>query len=177
MRRQGLIIIDMLNDFVKAGAPLEVPEARKVLPNIKRRLQQAREAGIPVFFVCDSHEENDREFSRMGWPPHAVKGSEGAQVAEEISPLPGEKIVTKTTYSGFYNSALESLLRSLGVQELIITGCVTNICVLYTAADAVMRGFNVVVPADSVAGLSREAHNFALKEMEDVLGIRVAQND
>jgi nicotinamidase-related amidase len=173
MKKQALLIIDMLNDFLRQGAPLEVPDARKIVPSIQGRLKESRSKGIPVIFVCDSHEENDTEFSRMNWPAHAVRGTEGAKVVDELAPVSGETVVKKTTYSGFYNTELEAVLSSCGAQELIVTGCVTNICVFYTAADAVMRGFYVVVPADCVAGISRQAHNFALKQMQDVLGVKV----
>ena len=173
MKKRALLIIDMLNDFVLRGAALEVPDTRIVAPRIRRRLVHARRSGVPVFYICDSHREDDPEFSRMNWPPHAVRGSRGAMVIDELAPQPGDRIIAKTAYSGFYRTELEDVLRSQGVEEMILTGCVTNICVLYTAADAVMRGFGVVVPADSVAAISREGHEFALREMEQVLGVRV----
>ena len=173
MAIQAFLVIDMLNDFVKKGAPLEVPMARAIVPNIKCRLDEARKQGSAVFFICDSHEGNDREFSRMNWPPHALKGTPGAGVIEELSPQPGEMIVEKTTYSAFYRTDLELLLRDRNISQLVVTGCVTNICILYSVADAVMRGFNVTLYADCVAGLSDDSHDFALNQMEEVLGVEV----
>jgi len=170
---QALLVIDMLNDFVREGAVLEVPQTRRILPALQVRLATAREAGIPVIFVCDAHAADDREFTRMGWPPHAVRGTPGAEVVSELAPLPGEKIVYKTTYSGFVGTDLAEVLESLGVKELILTGCVTNICVLYTAADAVMRGLQVTVPANLVASLDDADGAFALRQMEQVLGVKV----
>jgi nicotinamidase-related amidase len=163
----------MLNDFVREGAVLEVPQTRRIVPGLQNRLAEARRAEMPVVYVCDAHEANDREFERMGWPPHAVRGTEGAQVIVELAPAAGENIVCKTTYSGFAGTDLAVVLKRLGAEELILTGCVTNICVLYTAADAVMRGYRVRVPADLVANLDEADGEFALAQMEKVLGVRV----
>lgn len=171
--KSALLVIDMLNDFVLAGAPLEVPRTRAILPRLLQRLEAARQAGIPVIYVCDAHRPDDREFERMGWPPHAVAGTAGAEVIEELAPRLGEPRVLKQTYSGFYGTELEVLLRARGVEELVLTGCVTNICILYTAADAVMRGFRVRVPRDAVADLDPEEGGFALQQMQRVLGVTV----
>jgi len=168
---KALLVIDMLNDFVLPGAPLEVPRTREILPRLTQRLAAARQAGITVIYVCDAHRPDDREFVRMGWPPHAVAGTPGAEVVAELAPQAGEALVVKQTYSGFYGTNLEALLQELGVEELILTGCVTNICILYTAADAVMRGFRVQVPVDSVADLDPVEGAFALQQMQRVLGV------
>jgi len=173
MTKSALLIIDMLNDFVLQGAPLEVPETRTILPEVKKRLDEARRAGWPVIFICDAHAPDDSEFSRMGWPPHAVAGTAGAQVVAELTPAPDEWLVTKTAYSGFFGTDLDKVLRHLRVEELVLTGCVSNICVLYTAADAVMRGYRVTVPAGCVASISEEEGAFAFSQMKSVLGVSV----
>ena len=169
--RQALLIVDRLNDFVRPGAPLEVAQARIILPALQQRLHRARGARIPVVFVCDRHLPDDPEFSRMGWPPHAVTDTAGAAVVAELYPLPDESVVCKTAYSGFFGSGLDALLERLEVSSLVLTGCVTNICILYTAADAVMRGYEVVVPQDCVAAIDPQAHAFALAQMREVLGV------
>jgi nicotinamidase-related amidase len=167
--QQALVIIDMLNDFVLPDGALSVPSARGIIPAIKKRLVRFRETKAPVIFVCDEHEPDDPEFSRFGWPPHAVKGTPGSRVIEELTPLPGEHFIAKQYYSAFYRTDLEKTLEELGVKEVILTGCVTNICVLYTAADAVMRGYGVRVPASCVASLTEEEGSFALDQMERIL--------
>jgi nicotinamidase-related amidase len=98
-RSAALIVVDMLNDFVLPGAPIEVPAARAILPAIRRRIDQAREAGMPVLYLCDAHAEDDPEF-RI-WPAHAVKGTVGAAIVDELKPRPEDLIVEKTTYSAF----------------------------------------------------------------------------
>lgn len=169
----ALLVIDMLEDFVRPGAPLEVPDNRKILPAVRRRIAQARKKGELVVYVCDAHRKNDPEFSRMGWPPHAVAGSPGAAVIEPISPEPGDVIVEKKSYSGFHRTALSSVLRRHGVRRLALSGCVTNICILYISYEAVVRGYEVSVDERLVAGLDRKSHSFALDQMEKILGVRV----
>ncbi|MBM2838288.1 MAG: isochorismatase hydrolase [Deltaproteobacteria bacterium] len=171
MPKNALVIIDMLNDFVLPGASLEVPDTREIIPNIEREIDKARGKGYPVIYVCDSHAPDDREFQI--WPRHCVKGTKGAQVVDELKPEPKDIVVEKTTYSGFFNTRLEEVLKSLGTTELIITGCVTNICILYTSSDAVLIGFSVTVLKDCVAGLNKEDHEFALRQMEKVLKVNL----
>ncbi|MBE0604905.1 MAG: cysteine hydrolase [Deltaproteobacteria bacterium] len=163
----------MLNDFVRPGAPLEVPGTRAILPALRRRIAKARREGELVVYVCDSHRKSDPEFARMGWPPHAVEGTPGAGVVPSLAPEPGDVVVEKRTYSGFHATPLHFVLRRNGVRNLAIAGCVTNICILYTAADAAMRGYDTTVDERFVAGLDPGAHAFALDQMERVLGVRV----
>lgn len=166
-KREALLVIDMLNDFLKEGAPLEVPKAREIVPHLRRELEQARKEEVPVIFICDAHKPDDPEFKI--WPPHCIEGTPGAEVIEELRPQPDDFIVKKVSYSGFYNTKLEELLRSLGVQKLVLTGILTNICVLYTGVDALMRGFMVEVKDDCLAGLNEEDHRFALRQLREVL--------
>ncbi|MDT8440642.1 MAG: isochorismatase family cysteine hydrolase [Desulfuromonadales bacterium] len=170
---QALLIIDMLNDFVRPGAPLEVPNNRTILPALQQRLAEARASGTPVIYICDAHVEDDPEFSRMSWPTHAIRDSPGAQVVSELTPLETDPVIAKGSYSAFLHTGLEGLLQSLDVDELVLTGCVTNICILFTAYEAVVRGYRVVVPTDCVADLDPQDGAFALKQMRDVLGVLI----
>jgi nicotinamidase/pyrazinamidase len=174
-KRSALLVIDMLEDFVRPGAPLEVPQTRKILPAIARRISRTRREGDLVVYVCDSHGKNDPEFARMGWPPHAVAGTKGAAVASAIAPEPGDVVVEKKTYSGFFRTTLQTVLRRHGIRSVSLAGCVTHICILYTAADAAMRGYDVTVNESLVAGLDGKSHRFALDQMEKVLGVRVVR--
>jgi nicotinamidase-related amidase len=173
MEQSALLVIDMLNDFVLAGAPLEVPATRKIVPRLQDEIEKARKYSIPVIYVCDSHEENDPEFVRMGWPAHALSGSRGAEVIDDLKPLPHDTIIRKKSYSAFFATSLEMLLKKSTIAELLITGCVTNICVLYTVADAVQRGYRVTIVRNCVAGLNAQDHEFALRQMKDVLGAQI----
>ncbi|HWS15348.1 MAG TPA: isochorismatase family cysteine hydrolase, partial [Candidatus Methylomirabilis sp.] len=168
--KRALLVVDMLNDFVRTGSPLEVPETRAIVPALRRRIAKARREGELVVYVCDSHRRNDPEFVRMRWPPHAVEGTPGAGVVPALAPEPGDVVVEKRTYSGFHGTPLHFLLRRYGIRHLALSGCVTNICILYTAADAAMRGYDTTVDERLVAGLAPDTHAFALDQMERVLG-------
>jgi len=158
--RAAVLVIDMLNDHLTPGGSLEVPRARAIVPALSARLDAARSAGVPVIYVCDEHEEDDPDFD--AWTSHNVKGSAGAEVWGELAPKAGDRIVTKSTYSGFTGSKLSAVLDELLVDTLIVTGCLTEIGVLATATDALQRGFVVEIPVDSQAGASPGAEAAAL---------------
>jgi nicotinamidase-related amidase len=169
--RRALLVIDMLNDFTDADAPLYVPDNWKIIPEVKRNILGARSRGEPVIFICDSHAINDPEF--QSWPPHAVEGTRGADIVGELEPEEVDLIVKKTTYSSFYGTSLEKSLHELEVGTVRLTGCLTNICIMYTAYEAHVRGYCVEVARDGVAGIDKNDHEWALKHMETVLGARV----
>jgi len=169
---RALLVIDMLNDFLEEqGALYCGPAGREIIPEVSNRVTRAREAGEPVVFVCDRHTEHDTEFEMF--PPHCVAGTAGAGVCPELTHREGDIVVPKRRYSAFFGTDLDLHLRELGVEEVVLVGVCTNICVLYTAADARMRGYEVTVPSEAVASFDEEAHRFALEQMEKVLGVRV----
>jgi nicotinamidase-related amidase len=174
MKKEALLVIDMLNDFVLPGAPLEVPETRNVIKNIRREIDAAHGSGRPVIFICDTHAPDDKEFAKFGWPPHAVAGTTGAEVVTELRPEGKDLVISKTTYSGFFGTDLEHTLDKLGVDNLRLTGCVTHICIMFTASDAVLRDYAVTVVGDGVAGLAKEDHDAAIRIMKNVMGVRIA---
>ncbi len=173
MAKEALLIIDMLNDFVREGAPLEVPNTRKAIPGIQREINRARTEGAPIIYVCDTHEPDDKEFSKYGWPAHGVKGSRGADVIDELKPKNGDIVIHKHTYSSFMDTELDEVLKREGITGLRITGCVTHICVLFTAYEAALRYFDVSVVEDGIAGLEKEDHDAALRIMKNVLGVKL----
>ena len=176
MKKEALLVIDMLNDFVLPGAPLEVPDARTIIPVVKTEIGRARTAGIPVIYVCDSHATDDKEFRKFGWPAHAVKGTAGAAIVDDLKPALSDFVIPKDTYSGFYGTRLDETLKSLGVNSLRLTGCVTHICIMFTASDAVLRDYEVLVVENGVAGLAREDHDAALRIMKHVMGVEIVKS-
>jgi nicotinamidase-related amidase len=167
MSHKALIIVDMLCDFIEEGAPMEVPSGRWIVENIAGEIRYAREKGRPVIFICQSHDKDDPDFDAR--PPHAVKGTPGAGVIDALEPQPGDHIVLKNGHSGFFRTNLEKILDELDIDEVFITGVATNTCVLYTAMDAIQRGFGVIVPGPCVAAITKEDHDFALRQINEVL--------
>jgi nicotinamidase-related amidase len=168
----ALLIVDMINDFVEETGALPVPGAKEIVPSIAELAREAREIGAPVIYVNDSHDPDDAEFDI--WGPHAVTGTEGTEVAKGLEPQNGDYVLTKKRFSAFFKTELEELLQRLGVEHLIITGTVTNICIFATALDAIIRGYSVSVVEAGVAALDEEDHRFALKQIEKVFGGEVA---
>jgi nicotinamidase-related amidase len=158
--RRALLVCDMLVDHLTPGRPLEVPRARDIVPAVAKRIDDARAEGTPIVYILDHHEADDPEL--VEWGTHAVAGTEGAEVWPPLAPKPGDKIVTKPTYSSFFASSLERVLDELAVDTLVMTGCATEVQLLTTATDALQRGFDVELPADTQAGYSGLGEKFAM---------------
>lgn len=107
------------------------------------------------------------------FPAHCIAGSQGSQVIPELEVRSGDKIIRKRRYSAFFGTELDLYLREKGIQEIHLVGVCTNICVLFTAADARNLGYPVTIYAQGVASFDAEAHRFALKEAENVLGCSI----
>src|SRR5438132_2217967 len=143
----------------------------KIVPVIQRELVRARASGEPVVYLTDNHLPGDAEFAMF--PPHALSGSKGAEIVPEVAPAAGDVIITKRRYSGFFGTDLDITLRERGVDTLRLVGDCTNICVLYTAADARNLGYVVEVPANAVTSFDEQAHRDALRELEKTLGAKI----
>jgi nicotinamidase-related amidase len=155
-QEKAVIVVDMQKDnrgrFCQAA-----------IPKIRLLIQKAREKGIPIIFACDSRYPGDFLFTRLGLKPHAIRGTEGAKVMDELDPRPTDFIVEKRMLSGFFQSDLDFTLRQMGTRTLLITGQATGGCVLKTVMDAFEYGYEVVVPADCCASPSSEDHEWALE--------------
>jgi len=170
--KRALLVIDMIEDFVREGGALYCgPSMAKIVPVIQRELVRARASGEPVVYLTDNHLPNDAEFAMF--PPHALVGTKGAEVVPELAPANGDVVITKRRYSGFFGTDLDITLRERGVDTLRLVGDCTNICVLYTAADARNLGYAVEVLQDAVTSFDEEAHRDALRELEKTLGATI----
>jgi nicotinamidase/pyrazinamidase len=138
--------------------------AEPVIPFIAAKAREFAE----VVFICDSHDEDDIEFNRF--PRHCVRGTVGAEIIDELKGITGT-IITKQRYSGFFNTDLAAFINDFA--EIHVVGVCTNICVQYTVEELCNRDKKVVVYRDGVASFDPEAHEFALKQMEQVLGAEI----
>jgi nicotinamidase-related amidase len=148
----ALLVVDMQNDFVSPGGALVVPDAAATVPVIRDLLEGARGAGARVFFTQDSHVPGDMEFPI--WGEHALEGTWGWQIVEALAPAPGERVIRKLRYDGFFGTSLDHELRLAGVRNVVVCGTVANICVLHTAGSAALRGYRVVVPIEAISALT-----------------------
>ena len=156
----AVVVVDMLNDFISGS--LKVDRAEAIVPNIKALLAAAREAGVAVVYSCDAHSADDHEIM-VAWQPHAMAGTDGAQVIAELAPAPGDHVSAKSTYSGFYKTDLEETLERKGVKTLVLTGVLTSCCIQYIAGEAFVRGYRVIVPEDCVETFSQQEQDAALE--------------
>lgn len=175
MIRPAIILVDMLNDFVTGK--LEIKRAQNIIAPLQRLVVAAHKNNVPVIYSNDAHFPQDIEVTRK-WGQHAIKGTHGAEVIPELSPDPNKDYtVEKRTYSGFYETGLDSLLRSLykdeGARTLILGGLHTHMCVRHTAADAFFRGYHIIIANDGVEAFTAQDHETGLKYLETVYGARI----
>ncbi len=164
-KRTAVVVVDMQNDFVKSTGKLYVPAAQDAVGPIARLLEKARRAGVLIIYTQDLHGEEDPEYHI--WGEHVKASTWGAEIVEELAPQPGDEIVPKPRYDAFYASRMEDVLRvHREVDTLVITGTVTNICVLHTAGSAALRWYRVIVPKDGVAALSEFDQEAALHQID-----------
>jgi ureidoacrylate peracid hydrolase len=174
--RTAVLVVDMLNDFCEPGGVMELPPGRDLYPALQRLLATARARGVPVVWVCDEHpSELDREFAKR--IPHCLAGTWGAQVVDALDVEPGDWRIPKRRFSGFFQTDLDLRLRELGVEHVVVTGVVTNICVRSTVHDAFFRGYDVIVPRDCVAATAPREQDSTLWDIETHFGTVCALED
>ncbi len=166
-----VLVVDMVRGFCEEGRSLYVgPTIREIIARIRDLLRRETANGSHVIFLCDTHDSDDLEFEMF--PPHCIRGTDEPEVIPELREFAGE-VIPKRRYSGFYETNLGQRLAELKPDKIIVVGDCTNICVLYTVADARNRDYSVEVPADCVTTFDPEAHRFALQQIETVLGAKV----
>jgi nicotinamidase-related amidase len=163
-----LLLIDVINDaeFPEGEQLMQfaLPMAEKIA-ELKRR---AEAANIPVIYVNDNFGRWQSDFSRV--VEHCLEDDvRGRPMVEMLKPDDDDYFVLKPKHSGFFSTTLDTLLDYLQAETLVMTGVAGNICVLFTANDAYMRDFNVVVPRDCIASNTLEENEHALEIMEKVL--------
>jgi nicotinamidase-related amidase len=164
----ALLILDMINCFDFDGAEALWPKAKDAAKAILALRGEAEQAGIAVIYVNDNFGEWHSEKSRL------VERARDRLPAPELAPRDDDYFIIKPQFSGFYSTNLPVLLPKLGVRRLVVTGVATDICVLFTAADAHMRDYRLWVPEDAVAAESDERHCSALAIMRDRMGAETA---
>jgi len=181
--RTALLVVDMQRAFVEAGQAMEVAPARDIVPRIRSLLAAFRDRGLPVVFtrftyspsapllVGELHPEHrpapaggPRGFGRPS--SSCLEGEDNVQVVAELEPRAGELVVDKRYYDGFNATALDGALRARGVSTLVVTGTMTDICVLATVVGGFNREYRMWVVADAVATLWPEIQRASL----DIIG-------
>src|SRR5688572_30699193 len=174
-KHDAVLIIDAINDLEFAGGEKVLPWARKLAPRLIMVRRQARRAGIPVVYVNDNFGRWRSDFKAVY--AHCTRpGARGRQTSRMLKPNATDYFVLKPRHSGFFASSLGPLLEHLRVRRLILCGIATNLCVLFTAHDAHIRGYPIVVLSDCCAAESDFDHDVALAQLKRFCGAVVCQS-
>lgn len=164
----ALLLIDVINDLDFPGSEALARHALPMARRLARLKQRARKHGCAVIYVNDNFGRWRSDFQSL--VRHCLEDNvPGKRIVQLLQPDEEDYFVLKPAHSGFFSSSLEILLKHLGSTTLIITGVATNICVLFTANDAFLRGYQVCVPHDCVAANSAKLSRDALEQMRSVL--------
>lgn len=166
----AVLVIDMLNDFVTGK--LKCERANNIIPNINKLVKYSRKSNIPVIYCNDAHIKGiDKELKL--WGDHAIVGSYGAQVIDELKPSKNDFIVNKRRYSSFFQTDLDILLKELSIKTVILTGLHANMCIRHTAADAFQLGYDIIVLKDGVECFSEHEYLEAIDYLKKVYGAKI----
>lgn len=167
-----LLVLDMQREFLTPAGQLPVWGGPAIVPNVTRLISAFREAKRLVIFSRHICLEPHKHKNLLGIMERVTEtasilreGSDGAAFQEDIVPTNGDLVITKYHYSGFFDTPLDTFLRTNGAQEVVITGVATNICCETTAHDAFFRGYKVLFTVDATGGTDERAHLASLRNI------------
>jgi nicotinamidase-related amidase len=160
--KTALVVVDMLNTYEHADAEELISSVREALPNIASLVERAHAEDVEIIYVNDNY--GAWNAGRGELVERASTGPHG-DLIEPIVPTEDTAFVVKARHSAFFETPLEYLLRQGGIGRIVLVGQVTEQCILYSALDAYIRHFEVVVPPDAVAAIHPELHDAALEMM------------
>ena len=164
----ALVLIDVINDLEFSGSEKLLKQALPMARNLARLKKRARAAGIPVIYVNDNFGRWQSDFHKQ--VQHCLKdGVRGEPIVRLLRPGAEDYFVLKPKHSGFFSTQLDILLEHLGTETVILTGIAANICVLFTANEAYMRDYQLIVPRDCVASNTQQENDYALQQMKQIL--------
>jgi nicotinamidase-related amidase len=163
----ALLLIDVINDFDFPEATQLLKHVRPMARNLLRLKRRAQKAGVPIIYVNDNFGRWKSDFRRT--VDYCVRHGRGRDIVKLLRPEENDYFVLKPKHSGFFSTTLETLLRYLETQSLVLTGIAGNFCVLFTANDAYMRDFNLFVPSDCTVSNTKEENDAALGLMKKFL--------
>ncbi len=164
----ALLLIDVINDLAFDGAGPIIARAEAMAPRLADLKRRATHAGVPVVYVNDNFGRWRSDFRKT--VAHCTRpSSPGRVISSRLRPTTRDYFVLKPKHSGFYDTTLDTLLRDLKIRRVVMAGLAGNICVLFTANDAYMRGLKLFVPSDCVASNTDEDNDHALRQVELVM--------
>jgi nicotinamidase-related amidase len=164
----ALLLIDVINDLNFEGSEALVAQAELMAGRLAVLKRRANRAGIPCIYINDNFGRWRSDF-RQTVTHCTAKSSPGRRVSRLLRPTKNDYFVLKPKHSGFFDTTLDTLLETLGISRVIVTGIAGNICVLFTANDAYMREFRVFAPKDCIVSNTTEDNAYALQQIASVL--------
>lgn len=181
--RATFLLIDMQNGFIDGASPLCIAGAAATVPTCARALEAARAHGVPVYHVRRTYAADGSDVEAVRWKAWAEGGRPlspadpiSLDCPPELAPAPGEPVVVKPSWSAFFGTDLDALLRARGIGTIVLAGTTTPNCVRSTAYDGLALGFNVAVLRDATSSRSPEAQEANLADME-AAGIQLIHTD
>lgn len=172
----ALLLIDVINDMDFPESDQLIKYALPAAQRIKALQSRARQLGIPSIYVNDNFGKWRSDFNAL--LKHCIEDDvTGRPVSQLLKPQESDYFVLKPKHSAFFSTTLDTLLRYLHAKTLILTGFAGNICVLFTANEAYMRDFSLIVPSDCVASNTEEENNHALQQMKKVLKANITPSE
>jgi nicotinamidase-related amidase len=169
----ALLLIDVINDLAFPGSEALVAQAEQMAARLARLKRRATAAGLPTIYVNDNFGQWRSDFRRT--VAHCTsRTSPGRKVSRRLRPAPGDYFVLKPKHSGFFGTTLDTLLETLRVRRVILSGIAGNICVLFTANDAYMRELKIFAPIDCIVSNTAADNDHALRQIETVLKGNIA---
>ena len=169
----ALLLIDVINDLAFEGSAALVALAEPMATRLALLKRRAAGAGIPSIYINDNFGQWRSDFRKT--VAHCTsRRSPGRQVSQRLRPTARDYFVLKPKHSGFFDTTLDTLLGTLRIHRVILTGIAGNICVLFTANDAYMRDLKIFTPADCIVSNTAADNDHALRQIETVLKGNVA---
>jgi nicotinamidase-related amidase len=169
----ALLLIDVINDLAFDGAAALVAQAEAMAGRLARLKSRASAAGVPTIYINDNFGQWRSDFRKT--VAHCTsRSSPGHRVSRRLKPTSHDYFVLKPKHSGFFDTTLDTLLETLRVRRVILTGIAGNICVLFTANDAYMRDLKIFAPADCIVSNTAADNDHALRQIKIVLKGNVA---
>ena len=169
----ALLLIDVINDLAFKGSHVLVAQAEPMAERLATLKRRAIAAGVPAIYVNDNFGQWRSDF-RQTVAHCTARSSPGRRVSQRLRPTARDYFVLKPKHSGFFGTTLDTLLQSLEIRQVIVTGIAGNICVLFTANDAYMRDLDVFAPADCIVSNTAADNDHALRQIAEVLKGNVA---
>lgn len=164
----ALLVVDMLKDFFDEGGAMVLEGGKALYAPHRKLLAAARAARMPVLWLNQNLSPDDSLFEMRA--VHCLAGSWGAEIVDELPVEESDIVIPKRRYSGFFQTALDLTLRERGIDTVIVTGVVTNICVRSTVHDAFFLRYKALVPEDLVMATSPQAQEVTLYDIDTHYG-------